>query len=125
MITAWIGSIVFFIATILYVLLALGLPYGEFAMGGKYRVMPKQMRIVCVISIIVQLIAILVLLERGNVLSIGLPQGLAKGLCIFFAIYLSLNTLMNAVSKSKKERLAMTPLSLVTAVCFWITAFSG
>lgn len=125
MITAWIGSIVFFIATILYVLLALGLPYGEFAMGGKYKVMPKQMRIVCVISIIVQLIAILVLFEKGNVLSIGLPQGLAKGVCIFFAIYLSLNTVMNAVSKSKKERLAMTPLSLITAVCFWITAFSG
>jgi hypothetical protein len=125
MITAWIGSIVFFIATILYVLLALGLPYGEFAMGGKYKVMPNKMRIVCVISIIVQLMAILVLLEKGTVLSIGLPQGLTKGTCIFFAIYLSLNTLMNAVSKSKKERLAMTPLSLVTAVCFWITAFSG
>lgn len=125
MITAWIGSIVFFMATILYVLLALGLPYGEFAMGGKYIVMPKQMRVVCVISIIIQLLSILVLLEKGKVLFIGLPAGLVTGLCYFFAVYLTLNTLLNAFSKSKKERLAMTPLSLITAVCFWITAITG
>jgi hypothetical protein len=28
---------------------------------------------------------------------------------------------MNLASKSRKERLIMTPLSLIAAVCFWIT----
>jgi len=37
------------------------------------------------------------------------------------AVYLSLNTIMNFVSKSKKEKYIMTPLSFVTAICFWIT----
>jgi len=32
---------------------------------------------------------------------------------------------MNAVSKSRKEKIVMTPLSLVTAVCFWVTAING
>jgi len=41
---------------------------------------------------------------------------------IIMAIYLSLNTVMNFSSKSKKEKYIMTPISLTTAVCFWITA---
>jgi len=41
---------------------------------------------------------------------------------IAMAVYLSLNTVMNFISKSRKERYIMTPLSAITAVCFWITA---
>lgn len=38
------------------------------------------------------------------------------------AVYLSLNTVINFISKSKKEKYIITPLSFVTAICFWITA---
>lgn len=125
MISAWLGSIAFLFVTILYVLLALGLPYGEFAMGGKYRIMPLHMRVACVISVIIQVIAILVVLQTGNVIYIGLPQSIVKGMCYFFAVYLTLNTFMNGLSRSKQEKTVMTPLSLVTAICFWITAING
>lgn len=125
MITAWIGSIVFLFATVLYILLALGLPYGEFAMGGKYKVMPKNMRIVCGISVAIQIMAILSLLQTGNVISTGLPQGVARALCYFFAVFVTLNTLANAISRSKKERYVMTPVSIIAAVCFWLTAVMG
>ncbi|MEK3750899.1 hypothetical protein NYE25_22170 [Paenibacillus sp. FSL E2-8871] len=120
MLSAWIGSITFAGAAILYILLSLGLPYGEFAMGGKHRIMPSQMRIACAISVVIQLIAILYLLQAGNVISIGLPFD--RGICYFFTVYLILNTVMNILSKSKKERLVMTPLSLITAICFGFTA---
>lgn len=43
-------------------------------------------------------------------------------ICIIMAGYLSLNTFVNFISKSRKEKYVMTPLSFVTAVCFWITA---
>ncbi|WP_339288802.1 hypothetical protein [Paenibacillus sp. FSL E2-0201] len=120
MLSAWIGSITFAGAVILYILLSLGLPYGEFAMGGKHRIMPSQMRIACAISVVIQLIAIFYLLQAGHVISIGLPFD--RGICYFFAVYLILNTVMNLLSDSKKERLVMTPLSLVTAICFGLTA---
>ena len=125
MITAWIGSIAFLSVAILYVLLVFGLPYGEYAMGGKYKVAPKRMRAVYAISIVIQLFAIMVLLQTGRVISIGFLEGIATGACYVFAVYLSLNTVMNAVSKSRKEKIVMTPLSLVTAVCFWVTAING
>ena len=34
----------------------------------------------------------------------------------------NLNTVMNCISKSKKEKVVMTPLSLISAICFWVTA---
>ena len=125
MITAWIGSIVFLIAIILYVLLALGLPYGEFAMGGKYKVLPKQMRIICAISVFIQLFGVLSLLQTGNIINIDLLEPVSRGVSYFFAIFLSLNTIINAFSKSKKERFVMTPLSLIAAICFFLTAIYG
>ncbi|UGB30560.1 hypothetical protein [Metabacillus sp. B2-18] len=66
MVTAWIGSISFLLVAILYVFLALGFPYGDFAMGGKYKVMPKQMRLTCIFSVFIQLIAVMFLLHVGN-----------------------------------------------------------
>jgi hypothetical protein len=125
MLVAVVGSVAFLIPVVLYVLLVLGLPYGEFAMGGKYKVMPIPMRFVCAVSIIVQFIAIVILLQTAEVIPFILPQGITRGLCYFFAAYLTLNTFMNLVSKSKKEKYIMTPLSAVTAVCFWITAIAG
>lgn len=56
----------------------------------------------------------------------GLPLGeLTKGtkiIGIAMAMYLTLNTFLNFISKSKKEKYIMSPLSLVAAICFWITA---
>ncbi|OME03593.1 hypothetical protein BSK64_18025 [Paenibacillus odorifer] len=121
--SAWIGSITFLGAVILYILLSLGLPYGEFAMGGRHRIMPPQMRVACGVSVVIQLIAILYLLQAGNVISIGLPFD--RRVCYFFAVYLMLNTIMNLLSRSMKEKLVMTPLSLITAICFGITAMNG
>lgn len=123
MISAWIGSITFLGAVILYILLSLGLPYGEFAMGGRHRIMPPQMRVACGVSVVIQLIAILYLLQAGNVISIGVPFD--RRVCYFFAVYLMLNTIMNLLSRSMKEKLVMTPLSLITAICFGITAMNG
>lgn len=120
MLSAWIGSFIFAGAAVFYILLTLGLPYGEFAMGGKHRIMPSQMRVACAVSVVIQLLAILYLLQAGHVISIGLPFD--RGVCYFFAVYLILNTVMNLLSDSKKERFVMTPLSLVTAICFGFTA---
>jgi hypothetical protein len=125
MAVAWIGSAAFAGVAVLYILLVLGFPYGELAMGGKHKVMPKSMRLACAVSVLVQLLAAAVLMQTGGIISTALSDGLARGLCYFLAVYLTLNTVMNGISRSKKEKYAMTPLSLLTAVCFWITALNG
>jgi hypothetical protein len=119
-----IGSFLFSLILVLYVLLALGLPYGEFAMGGKHKILPPRERIMSIISVLIQLFAILILLHGGTIIDLGFSDKAAKVLCYVFAGYLSFNVIINLLSKSRKERLLMTPLSLIIALCFWVTAIN-
>lgn len=122
---AIIGAVLFGIATVLTILITLGLPLGEFSMGGKYKVMPPKLRVVCGISIFIQLFAILIILQTGGMIPSWLSAGTTRMICYFFAVYLSVNSIMNLFSHSHKERFVATPLSTITAVCFWITAMQA
>ena len=70
-----------------------------------------------------QIFAMIIVLQAGGFISLWLPFKVTKYICFFFAAYLSLNTIMNMISKSRKEKYVMTPLSLIAGICFWITAF--
>ena len=122
MMIAIIGAVVFSIIIILSILLICGLPLGEFTMGGKYKVFPKNLRIILVAQLVLQMFFVVIILQMGGFIPLWFSSGVTKIVCIIMAAYLSLNTLMNFFSKSKKERYIMTPLSLISAVCFWITA---
>lgn len=117
-----IGAIIFTIMAIVAVLIACGLPLGEFTMGGQYRILPKKLRIMSFVCVIIQIFAVIIILQTGGFIKLWFTANITRYICFFFAIYLSLNTIMNYFSKSKKERYVMTPISLVAAICYWITA---
>ncbi len=123
--TAILGAALFSLAAILTLLVTFGLPLGEFTMGGKHKVIPKNMRIACVLSFITQLFAIVIILQTGGLLPLWFSLKVTTYICFFFAAYLSLNSVMNLFSRSIKERVVMTPLAVATAVCFWLTAFAA
>lgn len=120
---AIIGAILFLGITVMTVLVACGLPLGEFTMGGQYKILPNKFRIMAIVSVAIQLFAMLIVLQAGGYIPLMFSFRITKYICFFFAAYLSLNTIMNLSSKSKKEKYVMTPLSFVTAICYWITAF--
>ena len=117
-----IGACAFSIVIVLSVLIICGLPLGELTMGGQYKVFPKKLRIVLVTQLILQVFFVLIILQIGEFIPLWFSYNVTKIIGIVMAIYLSLNTVMNLISKSKKEKYIMTPLSFVTAICFWITA---
>lgn len=117
-----IGAVLFAIVAVMTALVSFGAPLGEFTMGGKYKVLPKQLRLIAVISFFIQIFAIIIILQVGGFLTLWFSKKVTRYICIFFAAYLSLNTVMNFFSNSKKEKYFATPLSLVAAICFWITA---
>lgn len=119
---AIIGAGVFSIIIVLSVLIICGLPLGELTMGGQYKVFPGKLRIVLVIQLILQLFFVIIILQAGGFVPLWFSYKTTKIICIVMAIYLSLNVIMNFISKSKKEKCIMTPLSLLSAICFWITA---
>ena len=118
-----LGAVLFGVIVTMTVLVACGLPLSEFTMGGQYKILPKKFRVVAVISVAIQIFAMIVILQAGGFISLWLSFKVTKYICFFFAAYLSLNTIMNMISKSRKEKYVMTPLSLIAEICFWITAF--
>ena len=118
-----LGAVLFGIIATMTVLVAYGLPLGEFTMGGQHKILPKKFRVMAVISVAIQIFAMIIILQAGGFIPLWLSFGATKYICFFFATYLSLNTIMNMISKSRKERYVMTPLSLIATICFWITAF--
>ena len=118
-----LGAVLFGVIVTMTVLVACGLPLGEFTMGGQHKILPKKFRVVAVISAAIQVFVMIIILQAGGFISLWLSFKLTKYICFFFAIYLSLNTIMNMISKSRKEKYVMTPLSLIAGICFWITTF--
>ena len=118
-----LGAVLFGIITIMTVLVACGLPLGEFTMGGQHKILPKKFRVMAAISVAIQIFAIIIILQAGGFIPLWLSFKVTKYICFFFAAYLSLNTIMNMLSKSRKEKYVMTPFSLIAGICFWITAF--
>lgn len=119
---AIIGACLCLVVIILSVLLICGLPLGELTMGGQYKVYPGKLRIVLVVQLILQVFFVITILQAGGFMPLWFSYKSTKIVCIVMAVYLSLNVVLNFISKSKKEKYVITPLSLMTAICFWITA---
>ncbi len=119
---AIIGAGAFSIVIVLSILIICGLPLGELTMGGQYTVFPPKLRIVLVAQLVLQMFFVVIILQMGGFIPLWFSDNVTRIICIVMAAYLSLNTVMNFISKSKKERYIMTPLSFVAAACFWITA---
>ena len=119
---AIIGASALGIVIILSILMICGLPLGELTLGGQHKVFPGKMRLILLSQLILQVFFVVILLQKGGVMPLMFPFMVTKVICIVLAVYLSLNVFMNVFSKSKKERYIMTPLSLITAVCFWCVA---
>ena len=116
---AIIGAGVFSIVIVLSFLIVCGFPLGELTMGGRYKVFPKKLRIVLVMQLIIQIFFVVIILQMGGLIPFWFSENATKIICIIMAVYLSFNTIMNFISKSKKEKYIMTPLSAISAVCFF------
>ena len=121
-----IGAGILGATALMSILLAAGLPLGEFLLGGAYDALSVGMRVELYVTIAVQLAALIIILQTGGLIALPFPRKkAARIICFVFAAYLSLNCVMNLLSHSVKEKLLMTPLAAAAAVCFWITAVNS
>ena len=120
-----VGAILLFIAAFFEVLLIAGLPLGEFTMGGRHKVLPPVMRAIGAASLLTQIFAGLILLQAGGFMSMWFSSEVTRIICYVFAGFFVINTVMNFFSTSRKEKYTMTPLVLIEAVCFLLTAVYG
>lgn len=124
MIIATIIGAVFFLPSIaLNIALAFGAPLGMYAMNGRNKVVPKEVRKAFIVPICMQLVAMFVLLSAGHIVPGIIPFEITRILAFFFAVYLTFYTATVLFSTSQKERTVMGLFAIVATICFWITAF--
>ena len=117
-----IGAILLLAVAVMEILLIFGLPLGEFTMGGRHKVLPPMYRIFAASSIVLQLFGAAVILQGGGLIDMWFAANVIKIICFVFAGFFAVNTIMNLISPSKKEKYVMTPLAAIEAICFAITA---
>jgi len=118
-----IVAIIFLSIAVFQVLLSLGYPLGEFAMGGYFKVLPKKLRMISAINAIILLLMAFVFLIDSKVIIAYtfLPTNI---LVWAITVFLGVNSIANLMSQSKKERLVMTPLSTITFLLCLVISLS-
>lgn len=100
---AIMGAGVFSIVIVLSFLIVCGFPLGELTMGGQYKVLPKKLRIILVMQLILQIFFVVIILQMGGLIPFWFSENATKIICIIMAVYLSFNTIMNFISKQKRK----------------------
>ncbi|CAI9394387.1 hypothetical protein [Microbacterium sp. T2.11-28] len=106
---------------VLQICVAAGAPWGRLVWGGAHRVLPARLRIGSAVSVLLYAAFAWLLLARAGVLpGSDLPLVTAATWVLF--AYFTVGILMNLVSRSVPERLAMTPVCVVLAAATLLVA---
>lgn len=125
-IATWIAAVGFFGLICFQLLLAIGLPLGQAAWGGKYRILPIRLRIASLLAAIITALALVIIMEKAEVFALFNNQTVVTCLTWIFTGYFGLNIFMNLLSKSRLEKRIMTPVATVLFImCLLVALTSG
>ncbi|MDO6563530.1 hypothetical protein Q4488_09060 [Amphritea sp. 1_MG-2023] len=121
------ASIFSFLATVVMLFqlaLALGAPWGEMAMGGKFpgRFSPKLRISALVQLLLLALMALIVLIRAGLVFSELFE--LSKSVIWFVVALCVVSAILNTITPSKKERMLWSPVTIILVICAVVVARS-
>src|SRR5688572_29795134 len=121
---AVLAAIVLFVMSLFHLALAAGVPWGAAAWGGKHRILPPKLRAGSVAAAAILVFAGVIILARAGVVAPGAHSMFVRAASWALAAYFALNTLGNLSSSSHLERVVMTPVAAVLAVCFAIVVLA-
>ena len=113
MVTSFIFCFFILITVLFQLALALGAPWGEYAMGGKYPgKFPPKIRVAAVIQLVILVFFGIIGMIRSGLISSPFYDFSTKG--IWFVVgFFVLGTLMNSITPSKKERNIWAPITFI------------
>jgi hypothetical protein len=114
LITTWTNIVLVFGMALLQFSLTFGAPLGEYVLGGTRRVLPVRMRFVSGFFSCFFIVVGLSFLQRSEKLVPFLSVSFTNVLLIIYTLFLAYAIVGNGfITKSKKEKYVMTPLSIV------------
>lgn len=104
-------------------LLVFGVPLGRFAWGGQHEVLPTRLRVGSLISLVIYVLVGWVLLARAGQDSGG--HGIVGVATWVIAGFFLLGAAGNLASRSRSERLVMTPVAVLLCALTVSVAVQG
>lgn len=125
MAVAIVFTVLLSLLAVFQIALALGAPWGRFAWGGQHHgALPKRLRIASAVSVVVYTVLALPALDLAGIIDI-VPNAVSHVAAWVVFGYLCIGVIMNAVSRSRSERVVMTPLAVVLALLAFVVALTG
>jgi hypothetical protein len=97
-----------------------GAPLGRMAWGGQHNILPAKLRIGSALSIALYVLFAYVALAKVGLAPLLLNETFTSIFVWVLAAYFTLGVIMNGISRSKPERLIMTPVALVLAALYLV-----
>jgi hypothetical protein len=110
--------------TTVQMLLLAGVPIGQYAWGGKDRILPPRLRVAAVVAILLYAAFASLLASRVGVLPGGDSSPVVIATWILFA-YSALSIIPNLASKSRPERAVQTPVSVALSLGILVIAIGA
>lgn len=101
-----------------------GAPLGRMAWGGQHDVLPARLRIGSAVSIALYALFAYAALARAAVAPPVVSDTVTAVFAWVLTAYFALGVVMNGISRSRPERLIMTPVALVLAALYLLLALS-
>ena len=121
---AYIFSFFAAIVMLFQLALALGAPWGEMAMGGKYPGrFPPKLRVGAIMQMLLLAFFGLVVLTRAGLIFSDFLE-VSKSAIWFVVVMCVVSAILNIITPSKKERKLWSPVTIVLAVCALIVAWN-
>jgi len=121
---AYLFSALIALVVIFQLGLALGAPWGELAMGGKFPGrFPVQMRVVALLQIVVLVFITLVVLTRAG-LVFDEYYAFSSSAIWAVVLYSFVGLILNAITPSKKERMLWLPVVTLLMISATFVAVS-
>jgi hypothetical protein len=102
--------------------LVAGAPIGHFAWGGRDRVLPAGKRVGSVIAIVLYALFSVIVLQRAALIAVIPWPGVTAVAAWVLVGYFVLGIGLNAISRSRPERLTMVPLCVVLSILTVVVA---
>jgi hypothetical protein len=101
-------------------MLIAGAPLGRMAWGGQHLVLPARLRIGSAVSIAVYAVFAYAALAKAGLVPPLVSETFTSISVWVLTAYFALGVVMNGISRSKPERLIMTPTALVLAALYLV-----
>jgi hypothetical protein len=121
---AYIACFILLALSFFQLALAFGAPIGNLAWGGAHKVLPARLRVGSIIAVFLYALFAFFILEKADLVNAINNEGFVNAGMWVITAYFALGIFMNAISKSKYERMVMTPVTLILTLLF-LTALLG